>query len=136
MARPFIRPTVVEFNRSLLPSLQFTRSLSAELSGVFVKLQDALKGMRSCVFRRDDVVLTDADIALTACIEQAILAKAIPELMMRGFLARDDGGALFSPHLYDRELRRKLRDVAKVSPATPQQQMLPCRLVWSKGVAE
>ncbi|OAZ69031.1 hypothetical protein SRCM100623_02337 [Acetobacter pasteurianus] len=118
-----IRPHIQDFARDDLPSLKMVRSMPSEYRGVFENLRDALKEARSCVFRSGQYVLTDAEIAVQAWLHQDVLARVLPQLIQRGFLARDDEGALFSPHLYDRLLRKEEREAAKAEADARWQQM-------------
>lgn len=118
-----IRPHIQDFARDDLPSLKMVRSMPSEYRGVFENLRDALKEARSCVFRSGQYVLTDAEIAVQAWLHQDVLARVLPQLIQRGFLARDDEGALFSPHLYDRLLRKEEREATKAEADARWQQM-------------
>lgn len=118
-----IRPHIQDFARDDLPSLKMVRSMPSEYRGVFENLRDALKEAHSCVFRSGQYVLTDAEIAMQAWLHQDVLARVLPQLIQRGFLARDDEGALFSPHLYDRLLRKEEREAVKAEADARWQQM-------------
>ncbi|MCP1196214.1 hypothetical protein NKW84_10125 [Acetobacter senegalensis] len=108
-----IRPDVAEFDRTEIPSLKLLRCLPAELHGVIVKLHDALKEMRSCVFRIGQDVMQDAEIALVAGMPSDVLVSTLPAIIRKGMMARDDAGALFSPHFYDKVLRSEERAARK-----------------------
>ncbi|GBR47069.1 hypothetical protein AA11825_0550 [Acetobacter pomorum DSM 11825] len=79
------------------------------MRGVLDKLLDALKEMRSCVFRAGTLVLNDAEIAKQAGLQADELERNLPQMIARGMLARDDENALFSTVMYDRLLRREER---------------------------
>lgn len=113
MASAMIRPDVAEFDRTEIPSLKLLRCLPAELHGVIVKLHDALKEMRSCVFRIGQDVMQDAEIALVAGMPSDVLVSTLPAIIRKGMMARDDTGALFSPHFYDKVLRSEERAARK-----------------------
>lgn len=138
-----IRPHIQDFARDDLPSLKMVRSMPSEYRGVFENLRDALKETRSCVFRRGDTVLTDAEVAQLSSLKLDVLVRVLPHLMVRSMMARDDDGALFSPHMFDSVLRKEERQARKAgqssltaSPAPPTRTMPPCRLVWKNGAAE
>ncbi|MBC9008771.1 hypothetical protein [Acetobacter tropicalis] len=61
------------------------------------------------MFRAGDIVLDNEQIARQAWLEPDVLDRMLPMIVQSGFMARDDDGALFSPHLYERELRREER---------------------------
>lgn len=113
MASAMIRPDVAEFDRTEIPSLKLLRCLPADLHGVIVKLHDALKEMRSCVFRIGQDVMQDAEIALVAGMPSDVLVSTLPAIIRKGMMARDDAGALFSPHFYDKLLRSEERAARK-----------------------
>ncbi|KAA8385146.1 hypothetical protein FKW31_10060 [Acetobacter sp. DmW_136] len=104
-----ICPNIAEFDRSQIPSPKTLRSAPCEMRGVLDKLLDALKEMRSCVFRAGTLVLNDADIAKQAGLQADELERNLPQMIARGMLARDDENALFSTVMYDRLLRREER---------------------------
>lgn len=104
-----ILPNVSDFDRQGITPFRFLRSLAPELRGVVVNLHDALKEARICVFRAGDVVLTIEQIARQAWLEPNILTSLLPDVLSAGFMAQDDDGALYSPHLYERILKREER---------------------------
>lgn len=104
-----ICPNIAEFDRSQIPSPKTLRSAPCEMRGVLDKLLDALKEMRSCVFRAGTLVLNDAEIAKQAGLQADELERNLPQMIARGMLARDDENALFSTVMYDRLLRREER---------------------------
>lgn len=114
MARPYQCPTLSQFDRSMVPAQKAVRSIVPELRGVFENLMDALREIRSCVFRVGQHVLSDAEVARQASLNEAVLAQTLPHLIEWGFFARDDAGAVFSTLLYDRVLRKEERDAAKI----------------------
>ncbi|WP_245824813.1 hypothetical protein [Neoasaia chiangmaiensis] len=89
--------------------MAFLRAMPAEQRGVFHSVLDALKSARDAVFRAGAQPLSDGQIAMLACETEDVLARTVPELVRTGFLGRDDDGALYSPHLVDRALRREER---------------------------
>lgn len=113
MANAMIRPDVADFDRTEIPSLKLLRCLPADLHGVIVKLHDALKEMRSCVFRIGQDIMQDAEIALVAGMSSDVLVSTLPAIIRKGMMARDDAGALYSPHFYDKLLRREERAARK-----------------------
>jgi hypothetical protein len=108
-----MRPAVTDFDASAVTPFKMLRSMPAELRGVVTNLHDALKELRSCVFRAGKLVLTDGQVATQAWLEADVLARALPVILQSGFMARDDEGALFSPHLYARVLRKEEREARK-----------------------
>ncbi|MFT9063277.1 MAG: hypothetical protein ABF430_05680 [Acetobacter persici] len=108
-----MRPELAEFDRAAMPSLKLLRSMPADLHGVMIKLHDALKEMRSCVFRIGLDVMHDSEIAQQVGLSSDALADTLPAIIRKGMMARDDGGALYSPHLYDRLLRKEERAARK-----------------------
>lgn len=124
MASAMIRPDVAEFDRTEIPSLRLLRCLPVDLHGVIVKLHDALKEMRSCVFRIGQDVMQDAEIALVAGMPADVLVSALPAIMRKGMMARDDAGALYSPHFYDRLLRSEERAARKAQAEQDRAQWL------------
>ncbi|GBR55494.1 hypothetical protein AA18889_0174 [Acetobacter senegalensis DSM 18889] len=117
------RPTLKEFNRTDIPARACVRLLSYEQRGVLEDMTQALKKMRSCVFMCGPHKLTDAEVIQVALVREDIFTRVLPQLIQRGFLARDDEGALFSPHLYDRLLRKEEREAAKAEADARWQQM-------------
>lgn len=113
MASAMIRPDVAEFDLDAVTPFKMLRSMSPALRGIVTNLHDALKELRACVFRAGSLVLTDEQIARQAWIEFSDLEWALPEIIKAGFMARDDQGALFSPHLYGRLLRKEDREARK-----------------------
>ncbi|OUL65961.1 hypothetical protein HK16_12580 [Acetobacter senegalensis] len=113
MASAMIRPDVAEFDLDAVTPFKMLRSMSPALRGIVTNLHDALKELRACVFRAGSLVLTDEQIARQAWIELSDLEWALPEIIKAGFMARDDHGALFSPHLYGKLLRKEDRETRK-----------------------
>lgn len=107
------RPQLAQFDHGSVTPLKMLRSMPAELRGVVTNLHEALKEIRSCVFRAGTLVLTDEQVALQAWLDGATLKRTLPIIIQAGFMARDDAGALFSPHLYDRLLRKEERAARK-----------------------
>ncbi|OUJ03181.1 hypothetical protein HK14_03180 [Acetobacter cibinongensis] len=66
------------------------------------------------MFRVGQHVLSDAEVARQASLNEAVLVQTLPHLIEWGFFARDDAGAVFSTLLYDRILRKEERDAAKL----------------------
>lgn len=108
-----MRPAVNDFDASAVTPFKMLRAMPAEMRGVVTNLHDALKELRSCVFRAGQLVLTDGQVATQAWLEADVLARALPVILQSGFMARDDEGALFSPHLYARVLRKEEREARK-----------------------
>ncbi len=108
-----MRPVLAEFDPSAVTPFKMLRSMPAELRGVVTNLHDALRELRSSVFRAGQLVLTDGQVATQAWLEQDVLARALPTILQSGFMARDDEGALFSPHLYAKLLRKEEREARK-----------------------
>lgn len=108
-----MRPVIAEFDPSTVTPFKMLRSMPAELRGVVTNLHDALKELRSTVFRAGQLVLTDGQVATQAWLEGDVLARAMPTILQSGFMARDDAGALFSPHLYAKVLRKEEREARK-----------------------
>ncbi|ANA14186.1 hypothetical protein [Acetobacter oryzifermentans] len=110
-----MRPVIAEFDRSTLTPWNMLRSMPAEMRGVVQSLHDALKGLRTTVFRAGDLVLDDSQIAAQAWMPRSELDRVLPAVVQAGFMARDDEGALFSPHLYDKLLRKEERAARKAA---------------------
>ncbi|MFT9360096.1 hypothetical protein [Acetobacter okinawensis] len=108
-----MRPVLAEFDPSAVTPFKMLRSMPAELRGVVTNLHDALRELRSTVFRAGQLVLTDGQVATQAWLEGDVLARALPTILQSGFMARDDAGALFSPHLYAKLLRKEEREARK-----------------------
>ncbi|MFT8551709.1 MAG: hypothetical protein ABF739_11565 [Acetobacter okinawensis] len=108
-----MRPVLAEFDPSTVTPFKMLRSMPAELRGVVSNLHDALRELRSTVFRAGQLVLTDGQVATQAWLEGDVLARTLPTILQSGFMARDDAGALFSPHLYARLLRKEEREARK-----------------------
>lgn len=104
---------MADFDRTQIPSLKLLRCLPADLHGVIVKLHDALKEMRSCVFRIGQDIMQDAEIALVAGMPSDVLVSTLPAIIRKGMMARGDAGALYSPHFYDKLLRSEERAARK-----------------------
>ncbi|KXV69951.1 hypothetical protein AD951_04305 [Acetobacter malorum] len=117
-----MRPALAEFDRNAIPSLKLLRSMPADLHGVIIKLHDALKEMRSCVFRIGLDIMQDSEIAQQVGLSGDALADTLPAIIRKGMMARDDGGALFSPHMYDKLLRSEERAARKASADLAWQQ--------------
>lgn len=109
-----MRPVLAEFDPSTVTPFKMLRSMPAELRGVVTNLHDALKELRSTVFRAGQLVLADGQVATQAWLEGDVLARTLPTILQSGFMARDDEGALFSPHLYAKLLRKEEREARKV----------------------
>ncbi|MFT9251645.1 MAG: hypothetical protein ABF567_01040 [Acetobacter okinawensis] len=108
-----MRPVLAEFDLSTVTPFKMLRSMPADLRGVVTNLHDALKELRSTVFRAGQLVLADGQVATQAWLEGDVLARALPTILQSGFMARDDEGALFSPHLYAKLLRKEDREARK-----------------------
>ncbi|WP_338331291.1 hypothetical protein [Acetobacter sp. LMG 32666] len=108
-----MRPVLAEFDPSTVTPFKMLRSMPAELRGVVTNLHDALKELRSTVFRAGQLVLADGQVATQAWLEGDVLARTLPTILQSGFMARDDVGALFSPHLYAKLLRKEEREARK-----------------------
>lgn len=117
-----MRPVLTEFDPSAVTPFKMLRSMPAELRGVVTNLHDALRELRSTVFRAGQLVLTDGQVATQAWLEQDVLARALPTILQSGFMARDDAGALFSPHLYAKLLRKEEREARKAEADAQWQQ--------------
>lgn len=103
-------PYAPNFARDDVPPWKLMRSLRAELRGVIHSLHEALREMRMITWRSGSHALTVEEIAAQIGEQPDVLARTLPDIVARGFAARDDDGALFSPHLYARELRRQERE--------------------------
>ncbi|MCP1229425.1 hypothetical protein [Acetobacter fabarum] len=108
-----MRPVLAEFDPSTVTPFKMLRSMPADLRGVVTNLHDALKELRSTVFRAGQLVLADGQVATQAWLEGDVLARMLPSILQSGFMARDDEGALFSPHLYAKLLRKEEREARK-----------------------
>jgi hypothetical protein len=108
-----LRPHITEFDLDEVTPWKMLRAMAPELRGVVTNLHDALKELRSCVFRAGQLVLEDRQIAQQAWLEADMLARLLPTILQSGFMARDDDGALFSPHLYAKLLRKEEREARK-----------------------
>ncbi|MFT8795188.1 MAG: hypothetical protein ABF839_06970 [Acetobacter orientalis] len=113
MTNCYSRPQLAEFDQSSVTPFKMLRSMPAELRGIVINLHDALKEIRSCVFRAGGLVLTDAQVACQAWLDAETLGRVLPAIIQTGFMARDDAGALYSPFLYDRLLRSEARAARK-----------------------
>lgn len=100
------------FDRDNVPSMAFLKVLPAEQRGVFHSLMDALKAAREVVFRVGGRALDDAQVAQMACEHVDVLQRVLPELEFTRFILRDEDGALYSPHLVERQIRREERAAA------------------------
>lgn len=107
------RPQLKEFDRTSVPERVCVRLLSYEERGVLEDMTQTLRKMRSCVFACGAEILTDTDVIKVTLVSEDIFARVVPRLILRGFMARDDVGALFSPHLYDRLLQKEERAARK-----------------------
>lgn len=101
------------FDRDNIPAMAFLKVLPAEQRGVFHSLMDALKSARDVVFRVGGRALDDAQVAQLACEHVEVLRRVLPELELTRFVLRDDDGALYSPHLVERQIRREERAEAR-----------------------
>ena len=101
------------FDRDNVPSMAFLKVLPAEQRGVFHSLMDALKAAREVVFRVGGRALDDAQVAQMACEHVDVLQRVLPELEFTRFILRDEDGALYSPHLVERQIRREERAQAR-----------------------
>lgn len=108
-----LRPHIAEFDLDNVTPWKMLRAMAPELRGVVTNLHDALKDLRSCVFRAGQLVLEDGQIAQQAWLGADVLARVLPTILQSGFMARDDEGALFSPHLYAKLLRKEEREARK-----------------------
>lgn len=117
-----MRPVIAEFDRSSLTPWNMLRSMPAEMRGVVQSLHDALKSMRTTVFRAGEMVLDDGQIAAQSWMPRSELDRVLPAVVKAGFMARDDEGALFSPHLYDKLLRKEERAARKAAADVDWQQ--------------
>lgn len=100
-------PVVSNFDAAAVPAWGMIRSLPAEARGVAHSLLDTLKASRMVALRSGAHVLTDAEIAAFICEQPDVLDRALPVIERWGFAARDDEGALYSPHLLLRAQRRQ-----------------------------
>ncbi|MFT8634801.1 hypothetical protein [Novacetimonas hansenii] len=73
------------------------------------KQADTLRSHRMIVLRSGGHILSDQEVAAFICEQPDVLARTLPVIEQWGFAARDDDGALYSPHLLARELRRQDR---------------------------
>ncbi|OUI82217.1 hypothetical protein HK22_13840 [Gluconobacter sp. DsW_056] len=103
----------VTFDRDNIPAMAFLKVLPAELRGVFHSLMDALKSARDVVFRVGGRALDDVQVAQMACENVEVLRRVLPELEFTRFILRDEDGALYSPHLVERQIRRAERAAAR-----------------------
>ncbi|MEN3166703.1 hypothetical protein [Gluconobacter sp. OJB] len=103
------------FDRDDVPSMAFLKVLPAELRGVFHSLMDALKSARDVVFRVGGRALDDVQVAQMACENVEVLRRNLPELEFTRFILRDEDGALYSPHLVARQIRRAERAAARAA---------------------
>ena len=108
-----LRPHIAEFDLDNVTPWKMLRAMEPELRGIVTNLHDALKELRSCVFRAGQLVLEDGQIAQQAWLGGDVLARVLPTILQSGFMARDDEGALFSPHLYAKLLRKEEREARK-----------------------
>ena len=102
-------PTIAEFDLAGVPAWNLIRSLPAEARGVAHSLVDTLRSHRMIVLRSGGHMLSDQEVAAFICEQPDVLARTLPVIEQWGFAARDDDGALYSPHLLARELRRQDR---------------------------
>lgn len=123
MTNTFSRPQLAEFDQSSVTPFKMLRSMPAELRGIVTNLHDALKEIRSCVFRAGGLVLTDAQVACQAWLDAETLGRMLPDIIQAGFMARDDAGALYSPFLYDKLLRSEARAARKAQADAQWQSM-------------
>lgn len=101
------------FDRDDVPAMAFLKVLPAEQRGVFHSLMDALKSARDVVFRVGGRALDDAQVAQLACENVEVMRRVLPELELTRFMLRDEDGALYSPHLVERQIRRAERAAAR-----------------------
>ncbi|MFT8489414.1 MAG: hypothetical protein ABF672_02595 [Gluconobacter oxydans] len=101
------------FDRENIPAMAFLKVLPAEQRGVFHSLIDALKSARDVMFRVGGRPLDDSQVAQLACEHVEVLRRVLPELELTRFILRDDDGALYSPHLVERQIRREERAQAR-----------------------
>lgn len=101
------------FDRDDIPAMAFLKVLPAEQRGVFHSLMDALKSARDVVFRVGGRALDDAQVAQLACENVEVMRRVLPELELTRFMLRDEDGALYSPHLVERQIRRAERAAAR-----------------------
>ncbi|MBS1070356.1 hypothetical protein JK222_01340 [Gluconobacter cerinus] len=101
------------FDRDNIPAMAFLKVLPAEQRGVFHSLMDALKAARDVVFRVGGRALDDAQVAQMACEHVDVLQRVLPELEFTRFILRDEDGAIYSPHLVERQIRREERAAAR-----------------------
>ncbi|GBQ39018.1 hypothetical protein [Komagataeibacter europaeus] len=102
-------PTVADFDAEAVPPWSMIRTMPAEARGVAHSLIDTLKANRMIVLRSGTHMLTDAEVATFISESPDVLAHTLPMIEQWGFAARDDDGALYSPHLLQREIRRQER---------------------------
>lgn len=102
-------PSVADFDAGAVPAWSMIRTMPAEARGVAHSLFDTLKANRMIVLRSGKHMLTDAEVAAFICESPDVLARTLPMIEQWGFAARDDEGALYSPHLLQREIRRQER---------------------------
>ncbi|GCE89661.1 hypothetical protein MSKU15_1262 [Komagataeibacter diospyri] len=102
-------PTVADFDAGVVPPWSMIRTMPAEARGVAHSLIDTLKANRMIVLRSGTHMLTDAEVATFISESPDVLARTLPMIEQWGFAARDDDGALYSPHLLQREIRRQER---------------------------
>ncbi len=102
-------PTVADFDAGAVPPWSMIRTMPAEARGVAHSLIDTLKANRMIVLRSGTHMLTDAEVATFISENPDVLARTLPMIEQWGFAARDDDGALYSPHLLQREIRRQER---------------------------
>ncbi|MFT8522726.1 hypothetical protein [Gluconobacter oxydans] len=103
------------FDRDDIPAMAFLKVLPAEQRGVFHSLMDALKSARDVVFRVGGRALDDAQVAQLACENVEVMRRVLPELELTRFMLRDEDGALYSPHLVERQIRRAERAAARAA---------------------
>ncbi|WP_415511578.1 hypothetical protein [Acetobacter sp.] len=84
--------------------------MPAEARGVTHSLFDTLKSNRMIALRSGAHILSDTETATFICENPDVLARTLPLIVQWGFAARDDEGALYSPHLLQREIRRQERE--------------------------
>ncbi|EHH68400.1 hypothetical protein [Gluconobacter morbifer] len=119
-----MQPAVPEtFDRAALPSLGFLYALPAEQRGVFHSLRDALKQAKDVIFRIGGTPLDNRQIARLAREDEAVLERVVPSLIQYGYMQRDTDGALYSPHLVERQIRRAERVAAKAEREARQAEL-------------
>ncbi|GBR10522.1 hypothetical protein [Acetobacter oeni] len=97
------------FDVSSVPGRRFLRVAPAAVRGVVFSLVETLKEARETTFRSGSRILCTKEIARMISEDESELERLLPEAIEWGFAARDDDGALYSPELVAREIRRQER---------------------------